>query len=111
MPTIPKGERMIAFGDLHLHWQAAQLILGYARMEGINTAFNLGDEGHKIYPFLTGEQIDYDRLFHELRLFRDESPERILVCLYGDKTVGVPKDLWRNYIGIDSEGIWRNPPI
>ncbi len=111
LQAIPKGERLIAFGDLHLHWPAAQLILGYARAEGINNALNLGDEGAKLYPLESGDEIDYLRLYHELRLFRDESPKRVLVCVLGDKTGWVPKDLYTNYADVTAEGKITGPSI
>jgi len=108
---IPKGEKLIAFGDLHLHWQAAQLILGYARVQGINNALTLGDEGAKFYPLENGEEIDYLRLYHELRLFRDEGPKRVLTCVLGDKTVWVPPDLYINYVDVSEKGKITGPSI
>ncbi|MBM3303525.1 MAG: hypothetical protein FJY76_00370 [Candidatus Aenigmarchaeota archaeon] len=91
---------MVAFGDLHLAWRAADIILDEARKSGIDIAFNLGDED----TFCGGPQSYYDRLYGAMREFRDEKPGRRLICLIGDKTGGVPSDLKRNYVGTDSRG-------
>lgn len=99
------AEVLIALGDLHLNWQAGKLIFDKARSEGINTALTLGDEAHKIYPFDIGDPEDYERLYDEMRQFRDELPERRLICVIGDKTAGVPKDLVRNFAGVSAKGI------
>jgi hypothetical protein len=64
----------------------------------------LGDEAHKIYPVIAGEQADYDRMYHELRTFRDEKPDREVICLIGDKTAGVAKDFISHYVGVDKSG-------
>jgi len=97
-------EKLIAFGDVHLNWQAARVILDHARKEEVNKALTLGDEGYKIYPFGTGEQEEYDKLYHEIRTFRNEKPKRILICIKGDKTVTVPPDLFVNFVGFDDQG-------
>lgn len=108
---LPEGEKIIAFGDVHLCWQATQVILNYARKQEIDNVVTLGDEGHKIYPFETGDKIDYQRHYHEIRRYQEENPKRIVVSVLGDKTVWVPKDLYSNYIGVDSSGNVQGPSI
>ena len=90
----------IVFGDLHLDWRALEVILSEARKLGIDTALNLGDEG----CFFGGRDEDYDKLYNALRNFRDERPERELICMVGGETDLVPSDLFRNYVGVDSRG-------
>lgn len=109
--TFRSGESIIAFGDIHLQWQSAQVILQHARLEGINNALTLGDEGAKFYPLESGEEIDYFRLYNELRLFRDENPRRVLISVLGDKTVWVPKDLFKHYVDIAPSGKITGPSI
>lgn len=101
---MSNSEKVLTFGDVHLHWKAAKIILDKARTEDIRRVITLGDEAHKIYPFEAGEPMDYKRLFDELRAFRDEDPERVLTCVIGDKTAGVPQDLFRNFAGVNDEG-------
>lgn len=98
------GEKIIAIGDLHLNWQATKVALDFARKEGINTAFNLGDEEHEIYPFAVGDSEVHERLFDELRTFIEENPNRRLICVVGDKTAGVPEDLLEHYAGYKTKG-------
>lgn len=101
---MANNERILSFGDLHLKWQAGRVILDEARQEGIQRVITLGDEAHKIYPFEAGDPMDYKRLWDELRAFRDEDPERVLTCIIGDKTAGVPPDLIRNFEVTDEDG-------
>lgn len=97
-------KRMIVFGDVHLVWQAVKVILDYAREHSIDSVLTLGDEGHKMYPYETGDQIDYDRLYHELRSFRDERSGRSLVCCIGDKTACAPRDMKPHFVGLSESG-------
>ncbi len=92
-------EKAIVIGDLHLNWQAAKVALDFAREQGINTAINLGDEAHLIYPVAAGDPEDYRKLFDELRAFVQEIPNRRLICVVGDKTAGVPDDMCHYYAG------------
>jgi len=66
------NKKLVAFGDVHLHWQAMRLILDYARM------------------------------WHELRVYRDEKPERKLILTLGDKTAGVASDMVKHFVGVDA---------
>lgn len=95
-------EKIIVFGDLHQNWQAAKVTLDYARREDINTAINLGDEGPR-GSWGTTRKDDLNQLFRELKLFRDESSRRRLVCVLGNDTYGIPKELFVNYAGVDPQ--------
>jgi len=95
------NQKLVVFGDVHLRWQAMKLILDYAREHEIDTALTLGDEGHKMYPLETGRQEDYDRMWHELRVFRDEKPGRGLIMTIGEKTAAVAPDLRVHFVGFD----------
>jgi len=41
---------MIIFGDMHLHYNALEVVLNEARKMGINTALNLGSAAVAILP-------------------------------------------------------------
>lgn len=97
------NEECIIFGDVHLNWKAVVLILDYARKNCIETVLTLGDEAHKKYPYLTGEQEDYDRIWHEFRVYKKENPNRKLILTVGDKTAGVAKDMFKYFIGVDAK--------
>ena len=97
---FPFQENVVVFGDLHLNYDALEVILEEARKENIDTALNLGDED----SFGGGLPEYYDKLFGALREYRDEKKERRLICIIGDKTWGVKPDLKRNYVGVDSKG-------
>jgi len=89
-------KRLIVFGDMHLDWRATKVILDEARTLGIDTALTLGDEDH----FVGGSERAYDALFGALRDYRDEKPERELICCVGDDTGGV-RYIIDNYVGVD----------
>ena len=109
--------QVLAFGDLHLNWQAGRHIFNVARAQNINHVISLGDEAHKIYPFATGDEQHYELLFDELFRFADEDASRQLVCVAGDKTAGVPPELLPNFVGVSDDGrmessaIYRNGNI
>lgn len=93
--SIPRGERIIAFGDIHLHWAAAQAILGLAEKKGINCAVNLGDEA--IISPTDSERGELTYVYDQLRRFKSGNVRRVLVCVAGDKTGYVPEDLIDTY--------------
>ncbi len=93
--------KMIVFGDIHLDWEAVNIILDEARNLSIDNALNLGDEDS---VFVLSEPWMYDKIYGAMRDFRDEKPERELICCLGDNTGGVKPYLFENYTGFDSKG-------
>jgi len=92
--------KIIAFGDVHLHWKSAKIIFNYARDIKANTVITLGDEANKIFPFAIGKMEHYDYLYNEYIKFRNEENKQ-LICTAGDKTAGIPKELLHNFIGLN----------
>lgn len=109
MPNNELGERLIVLGDLHQTWQSAYIIFKEALESNIDVAVNLGDEAAN--PFDKYDNMDFQSIWILFRRFRDASSTRRLICVQGNNTAEVPKDLFVNYIGVNEQGQQIEPPI
>ncbi|MBL7169800.1 MAG: metallophosphoesterase family protein [Candidatus Aenigmarchaeota archaeon] len=95
------SDKIIVFGDIHLCYQALNVILEEADKLGIDFAINLGDED-SIFGTRRGDE--HDLIFGRLRDYRDLRSERRLICVVGNETGGVKPYLLQNYVGVDERG-------
>ena len=89
---------VLIFSDLHLNWKACKVIFEEVKKRNITNVFNLGDED----AFIGKTDEAYRALFEPLINFNNNGYE--LTCLIGNRSGGIPKELFTNYVGVNDEG-------